>query len=62
MNSSYGDSAMRPHLPNQEFNQYMAAYDYLPIRAVGMEVRQNDSYSQQKMKQIVDEMRFKEKM
>jgi len=62
MNSSYGDSSMRLPVHNQEFSNYMAAYDYLPIRAVGMESQQNDTYSQLKMKQIVDEMRFKEKM
>jgi hypothetical protein len=62
MNSAYRENGRMLPDHNQEFSPYMAAYDYMATRHMGMEQRPNESFTQMRMKQMVDEMRFKEKM
>lgn len=44
-----------------EYGHLVNPYDYLPLLSGGPEGR-NERYNQRQMKQLVDEMRFKEKM
>jgi hypothetical protein len=62
MNASYSEVGRSSHVGFQEFPHMLSPYDYMPMRPMGLEARQAESYNQRQMKQLVDEMRFKEKM
>jgi len=62
MNNSFNEGGRAPLMSQHDYSHMMSPYEYLPYMPLNMEPRPSEGLNPRQMKQMVDEMRFKEKM